>query len=61
MRDFETRNDGQGDKVRAGFMEARLLWEHAMDRDAARMRMQALLAHREHALHAEMLRFARTL
>jgi membrane associated rhomboid family serine protease len=61
VRDFETRYEGQGDSVRAGFMEARMLWEHGMDREAARSRIQPLLVHREHALHPEMLRFARTL
>jgi len=58
VRDFQQRYDGQGDPVRAGFLEARMLWEHELDREGARARIQPLLAAREHVQHPEILRFA---
>jgi hypothetical protein len=61
IREFDTRYDGKGDPVRAGFLEARLLWEHALDAEGARERIQLLLANRDHVLHPEMIAFARQL
>jgi membrane associated rhomboid family serine protease len=58
VRDYEHRYDGQGDPVSAGFLEARLLWEHELDREAARARLGPLLAARDHVQHPEIVRFA---
>lgn len=61
VRDFEARYDGQGDPVRAAFLEARIWWEHRLDGESARQRIEPLLTRREHVLHREILDLARAL
>jgi membrane associated rhomboid family serine protease len=58
VRDYEQRYDGQGDPVSAGFLEAKLLWEHELDREAARARLGPLLTAKDHVQHPEIVRFA---